>query len=50
LCLEVRERVIMLKDSAEFINSITRPRREQMVCTRTSDATILHTERIRRPL
>jgi hypothetical protein len=42
--------VLMLKDSVEFMNSITRPKREQMVCTRTSDAKILHTERIRRPL
>jgi hypothetical protein len=47
---EAREEVQMLKDFAGSMNSITRPKQEQMVCIRTSDATILHTERIRRPL
>jgi hypothetical protein len=40
----------MLKDFAGSMNSITRLKREQMVCTSTLDVTILHAERIRRPL
>jgi hypothetical protein len=47
---EAREEVSMLKDFAWFMNSITKPRRWQMVCTRSSDVTILQTKRIRRPL
>jgi hypothetical protein len=47
---EARERVLMLKDFAEFMYFTTRPRQEQMVCTRTSDAIILHIKKIQRLL
>jgi hypothetical protein len=47
---KAKEKVLMPKGSIECTNFIIRRRLEPMVCTRTLGATILHTERIPRPL
>jgi hypothetical protein len=47
---EAKEKVSMLKGSVECTNFIIRQRLEPMVCTRILGATILHTERILRPM
>ena len=46
---KAKEKVSMPKGSVECTNFIIRRRLEPMVCTRTSGATILHTEKIPRP-
>jgi hypothetical protein len=45
---EAKEKVSMPKDSVVCMNFIIRQRPEPMVCTRTSGAITLHTERILR--
>jgi hypothetical protein len=46
---KAKENVTMPKGSVECTNFIIRRRLGPMICTRTSGATILHTERIPRP-
>jgi hypothetical protein len=46
---KAREKVLMPKGFARFMNFIIRQRQGLTVCTKISDATTLHTERIRRP-
>jgi hypothetical protein len=43
---EAKERALTPKGSAGYMNFITRRRQGLMACTKTSDATTLHTERI----
>ena len=47
---EAKEKVLMPKGFVAYMNFIIRQRLEPMVSTRTSDAIILHIEKIRRPL
>jgi hypothetical protein len=46
---EARGRVLTSKGFTGFMNFIIRQRQGLMVCIKISDATTLHTERIRRP-
>jgi hypothetical protein len=45
-----KEKVLMPKGFVAYMNFIIRQRLEPMVSTRTSDAIILHIEKIQRPL
>jgi hypothetical protein len=46
---EAKERVLMPKGSARYMSFITRQRQGLTACTKTSNDTTLHTEKIRRP-